>query len=53
LIALCSNVAFLFYARWLHLAPIFVLHSALIPINLSRLRAACREQGALTWWPWR
>ncbi len=53
LIALCSNVAFLFYAGGLHLAPIFLLHSALIPINVSRLRMACREQGVQAWWPWR
>jgi hypothetical protein len=53
LIALCSNVAFLFYAGWLHLAPIVMLHSALIPINVCRLRTACREQGVRAWWPWR
>jgi hypothetical protein len=53
LIALCSNVAFLVYAGWLHLAPVVMLHSALIPINLCRLWAACREQGVQAWWPWR
>jgi hypothetical protein len=44
LVALCSNVAFLIYAGGLHLAPIFVLHAALIPINLRRLICARREQ---------
>jgi hypothetical protein len=43
-VALCSNVAFLIYAGMLHLAPIFILHSALIPINARRLRCALREQ---------
>jgi hypothetical protein len=45
-IALCSNVAFLFYAGTLHLAPIFILHSALIPINARRLLCAWREHRA-------
>jgi hypothetical protein len=44
--ALCSNVAFLIYAGTLHLAPIFILHSALIPINARRLLCAWREQQA-------
>ena len=43
-VALCSNVAFLIYAGMLHLAPIFILHSALIPINAGRLRCAWRER---------
>ena len=54
LIALCSNVAFLVYAGWLHLAPIFMLHTALIPVNLFRLVAALRKDiqpGRL--FPWR
>jgi hypothetical protein len=46
LVALCSNVAFLIYAGSLHLAPIFILHSALIPINARRLLCAWREQQA-------
>jgi hypothetical protein len=45
-IALCSNVAFLVYAGMLHLAPIFILHSALIPINARRLLGAWREYRA-------
>ncbi|MBC9878905.1 hypothetical protein G8O24_16315 [Bradyrhizobium sp. INPA01-394B] len=44
--ALCSNVAFLIYSGALHLAPIFILHSALIPINACRLLYAWREQQA-------
>lgn len=43
LMALCSNVAFLVYAFSLHLAPIAILHSALIPVNVIRLIAALRE----------
>lgn len=43
LVALCSNVAFLLYALALHLAPIAILHSALIPVNVLRLIAAWRE----------
>jgi len=45
-IALFSNVAFLIYAGMLHLAPIFILHSALIPINARRLLCAWREHRA-------
>jgi hypothetical protein len=46
LVALCSNVAFLLYAFNLHLAPIAILHSALIPVNISRLIAAWRTEAA-------
>jgi hypothetical protein len=46
LAALCSNVAFLIYAFALHLAPIAILHSALIPVNIIRLIVAWRESGA-------
>jgi hypothetical protein len=45
-LALCSNVAFLFYAFPSHLLPILALHGALIPINICRLVAACRENTA-------
>jgi hypothetical protein len=44
-VALCSNAAFLVYAFSLHLAPIAILHSALIPVNVMRLIAALRESG--------
>jgi hypothetical protein len=40
--ALCSNVAFLVYGGLLHLAPIILLHDALIPINICRLVSALR-----------
>jgi CRP/FNR family cyclic AMP-dependent transcriptional regulator len=46
LVALCSNVAFLIYACTLHLAPIVILHGALIPVNVSRLMAAWRAESA-------
>ena len=42
LVALCSNVTFLVYAFTLHLAPIAILHCALIPVNVIRLIAALR-----------
>ena len=45
LVALCSNVAFLIYAFTLDLAPIVILHGALIPVNVCRLVAALREDG--------
>jgi hypothetical protein len=45
-LALCSNVAFLFYAFPSHLFPILALHGALIPINICRLLVACRDQAA-------
>lgn len=44
LVALCSNVAFLAYAVALHLAPIAILHGALIPVNIIRLIGALRER---------
>src|SRR3954470_7954490 len=44
-VALCSNVAFLIYAFGVHLAPIAVLHGALIPVNIVRLIAAMRANG--------
>jgi CRP/FNR family cyclic AMP-dependent transcriptional regulator len=54
LIALCSNVAFLVYAGWLHLIPILMLHIALIPVNLLRLVAAWRKDGESgQLFPWR
>ena len=36
-IAICSNVAFLIYGIILHLMPIVILHSLLVPINAVRL----------------
>lgn len=43
-VALCSNVAFLIYGGMLYLVPIFMLHAALIPINVRRLIYAWRDQ---------
>jgi hypothetical protein len=46
LVALCSNVAFLIYAFALHLAPIAILHGALIPMNVCRLISFWRGERA-------
>ena len=46
LLALSSNFAFLVYAFALHLLPIAMLHSALIPVNIIRLIVAWRDNGA-------
>ncbi len=40
--ALFSNVAFLVYAGALHLWPVILLHSALIPVNVCRLAMELR-----------
>jgi hypothetical protein len=53
LIALCSNAAFLLYAGRLHLSPIFMLHSALIPVNVWLLLVAWREKTSHRLFPWR
>ncbi len=45
-VALCSNLAFLIYGGALHLTPIFILHTALIPINARRLLFAVRQRGS-------
>ena len=36
-VAVCSNVAFLFYGLALGLAPVWLLHAVLLPINCWRL----------------
>jgi hypothetical protein len=36
-VALASNVAFLIYGVGLGLLPVWLLHAALLPINVSRL----------------
>jgi hypothetical protein len=43
IVALFSNAAFLTYGIGLHLLPVVLLHSALIPINIYRLALAIRE----------
>ena len=42
ILALCSNLAFLVYGLGYGLAPVYVLHAALIPINAWRLWEATR-----------
>ncbi|MBN9229906.1 MAG: hypothetical protein BGO90_05665 [Legionella sp. 40-6] len=37
LIAVSSNIAFIFYALGSNLYPIFVLHSLLLPLNIYRI----------------
>jgi len=36
-VAVCSNIAFLIYGLALGLAPVWLLHAALLPINCWRL----------------
>jgi hypothetical protein len=37
LVAVCSNIAFLIYGLALGLAPVWLLHAVLLPINCWRL----------------
>jgi hypothetical protein len=41
LVAICSNVAFLTYGLGLGLAPVWLLHAILLPINCWRLWQGC------------
>ena len=41
MIAICSNFAFIAYGTILHLTPIVILHSVLVPINVLRLSQHC------------
>jgi len=55
LAAIASNIAFIAYATQLELVPILLLHIALLPINLWRLREqgqADRISQALPRWSW-
>ena len=36
-VAMCSNVAFIVYGLGLHLAPVWLLHAVLLPLNAWRL----------------
>jgi hypothetical protein len=49
-VAICSNVAFLSYGIGVHLAPVVILHSALLPVNIWRLQQhwGGMTRGALT-----
>jgi hypothetical protein len=40
IVAICSNVAFIVYGLSLGLAPVWVLHAALLPLNGWRLAQA-------------
>lgn len=53
IIAICSNFAFLTYGLFLHLLPIVVLHSLLVPINLRRLAEACNLGSEFAQFFWR
>lgn len=50
IVAICSNFAFITYGASLHLVPIVVLHSLLVPINLRRLSERC-NLGPTSWRP--
>jgi hypothetical protein len=41
-LALCANGVFVAYALTAGLVPVLTLHAVLIPLNLWRLRQACR-----------
>ncbi len=43
-VALASNVAFLAYGLGLHLAPVWLLHAVLLPVNCGRLFQVMRRQ---------
>jgi CRP/FNR family transcriptional regulator, cyclic AMP receptor protein len=43
-VALASNVAFIVYSIGFGLAPIFLLHAALLPVNTWRLWQAVRAE---------
>lgn len=47
--ALCSNVCFLAYGSSLHLGPVIVLHTMLIPINVWRLIQAVPKRSEHPW----
>jgi hypothetical protein len=36
-LAVCSNFVFLAYGLGMHLAPVYVLHAILLPMNVWRL----------------
>jgi hypothetical protein len=51
-VAICSNFAFLTYGISLHLMPIVVLHTLLVPINVRRLSQSCKlgDQSGRSMW---
>jgi len=46
-VALASNVAFIVYSIGFGLAPIFLLHAALLPVNTWRLWQAVRTADSI------
>lgn len=45
IVAMCSNVAFIVYGVGLDLAPVWLLHAVLLPLNGWRLLQALRSPG--------
>jgi CRP/FNR family transcriptional regulator, cyclic AMP receptor protein len=45
--ALGSNMAFIIYGLALGLAPVWLLHAVLLPVNASRLAEALRSRHSL------
>ena len=45
--AICSNIAFIPYARLLDLPPILILHVILLPLNGWRLMGVLKQRGAM------
>jgi hypothetical protein len=45
--ALGSNLAFIIYGLALGLAPVWLLHAVLLPVNASRLAEALRSRHSL------
>ena len=43
IVAMCSNVAFIVYGLGLDLAPVWLLHAVLLPLNAWRLMQALRS----------
>jgi hypothetical protein len=45
IIAICSNIAFITYGLSLGLSPVWILHAALLPLNVLRLAQAIACRG--------
>jgi CRP/FNR family transcriptional regulator, cyclic AMP receptor protein len=45
-VAIASNLVFIAYAMGAHLHPVLVLHAALLPVNLWRLRQCLSGTGS-------
>jgi CRP/FNR family cyclic AMP-dependent transcriptional regulator len=44
-VAICSNVAFIAYGYFEHVAPVLLLHSLLLPVNIYRLLEPTSRRG--------